>query len=65
MDVGILIAAFGAIVLLFNGGCSMSIGKLNDTVDELQDDRILALENTIRKLEILLKNVTNSKGNYW
>ncbi|XP_063406458.1 cerebellin-1-like [Mytilus trossulus] len=55
MDVRLSIPAFGVILLLIDGGCSMSIGKLNDTADELQDDRILALENTIKRLESQIK----------
>lgn len=63
MDVRFSISLLGVLLLLFDGGCSMSIGKLNDTVDELQDDRILVLENTIKRLESQIKVVNNSKGN--
>ncbi|CAC5388107.1 SWP1 [Mytilus coruscus] len=61
MEAKMLISALAIHSLLFSGCCSMSIGKLNDTVDELQDDRLLALENTIRRLKSQIKNVTNSK----
>lgn len=63
MDVRLSISLLGVVSLLFSNCCSMSIGKLNDTVDELQDDRILVLENTIKRLESQIKVVNNSKGN--
>lgn len=63
MEASIIISALAVHLLLLSGSYAMSLGKYNSTVDEVQDDRILALENTIRKLESEIKNITNSKGN--
>ncbi|VDI21793.1 Hypothetical predicted protein [Mytilus galloprovincialis] len=40
---------------------SKSIQQQNVSVDETQDERIFALESTIKKLETIVQNVTKSK----
>lgn len=59
---------FGALavivfVFLVSDCHSKSIQQQNVSVDETQDERIFALESTIKKLETIVQNVTKSKGN--
>lgn len=60
-----MFGALAVIVFLFLvSDChSKSIQQQNVSVDETQDERIFALESTIKKLEIIVQNVTKSKGN--
>lgn len=59
------IGALAVIVFLFLvSDChSKSIQQRNISVDESQDEQIFALENTIKRLETIVENVTKSKGN--
>lgn len=50
-------------LLLFSCCHSKSIQSQNISLDEAQDERIFALETTVKKLETLIDNVTKSKGN--
>ncbi|CAG2209914.1 unnamed protein product [Mytilus edulis] len=58
-----MFGALAVIVFLFLvSDChSKSIQQQNVSVDETQDERIFALESTIKKLEIIVQNVTKSK----
>lgn len=58
---------FGALAvivfLFFVSDCHSKSIQQNVSFDETQDERIFALESTIKKLEIIVQNVTKSKGN--
>ncbi|CAC5374603.1 unnamed protein product [Mytilus coruscus] len=57
------IEAIAVIVFLLSFNCcySKSIQQQNVSVDEVQDERIFALETTVMKLETVIDNVTKSK----
>lgn len=59
------IGALAIVVFLFlvRDCHSKSIQQRNASVDESQDERIYALESTIKRLEAIVENVTKSKGN--
>ncbi|CAG2222253.1 unnamed protein product [Mytilus edulis] len=48
-------------LLLFSCCHSKSIQSQNISLDEAEDERIFALETTVKKLETLIDNVTKSK----
>lgn len=60
MEIGAIVCFVS--LILFSLCHSKSIQQQNVSIDETQDERIFALETTVKKLETVIDRLTQSKG---